>query len=915
MSKATCSGPWTVRVRARIRRPAPRRAAARRLAGMFGLSGGVWETLYEDFDLTVGPGQIVAVIGPSGSGKSVLLRKVLAALPGAEAMKTGDLARGELAPIDMVQGQSQGPWLDVLSRCGLAEAAVLVTPARRLSAGQLYRLALARAFWRAQTRRRPCVVVADEFASNLDDDTAAALCDRLRRWVTEQRLSVVVATARAELMEHLRPDQVIVKPLGRPVWSVRPTWRRRGAASQARVHRWPVRLGSIHDYHALASFHYLTGPPAAHKRVYVIRRPRGRRRDWSAAAAPGIAGVLVISPPLIGVGGREVATAGRYSTGDARAAIARLNDEVECISRVIVDPTYRSLGLAVRLVRHALKTSPAAVVEALAVMGRVHPFFELSGMASWYVAGPGKPVYYIHIDATRPLRNRPHALPPPRESHRARRRTSPGRGKPSRQPTDRRASTMTTINEWTSHRPASREELAAMVRNKLSLTLADSSLCSHHDCPLDYLAASFFDQDDLLVWANRGGGKTMLAAAATILDAVFRRPVKIRVLGGSFDQSDRLAEYIREMLAAYPELLAGPFTRRLARIVGGSEIRVLAQSQRAVRGQHVQKIRCDEVDLFDAEVWRAVQFATRSSSAARGSIEVLSTLHRPGGLMQQLVTSARRGVQGGSGYRLIQWCLWEVIERCPPQRPCEGCLLADDCRGVARQAMGFFRIDDAVAIKARSSRAAWEAEMLCRGAARQYMVFDEFDRARHVAECVYQPAWPLYRAIDFGYRSPLVCLWVQLSPAGNVIVLDEYVRSRLPLSRHAEEIRRRDLGPAVATYVDPAGRAREPTSGAACTEMLAAAGIPCTCRPSAIAEGLELIRAALAPAAGDPSLTIHPRCTHLAEAFQSYHYPPPGARGNADLPVKDGPDHLIDALRYFFINRARPRIAIARMRY
>jgi hypothetical protein len=205
--------------------------------------------------------------------------------------------------------------------------------------------------------------------------------------------------------------------------------------------------------------------------------------------------------------------------------------------------------------------------------------------------------------------------------------------------------------------------------------------------------------------------------------------------------------------------------------------------------------------------------------------------------------------------------------------------------------------------------------MLCRGAARQYLVFDEFDPARHVADCTYEPSWPLYRAIDFGYRSPLVCLWIQIGPAGSVCVLDEYVRSRLPLGRHAEEIRRRDVGPAVATYVDPAGRAREATSGAACTEMLAAAGIPCTCRPSAIAEGLELIRAALAPAAGDPSLIIHPRCKHLVEALGTYHYPPPGARADANAPVKDGPDHLVDALRYFFVNRARPRIAIARGRY
>jgi hypothetical protein len=280
--------------------------------------------------------------------------------------------------------------------------------------------------------------------------------------------------------------------------------------------------------------------------------------------------------------------------------------------------------------------------------------------------------------------------------------------------------------------------------------------------------------------------------------------------------------------------------------------------------------------------------------------------------MVKLIADAREGTYPG---RLFSWCLWEVIERCDESRSCGSCLLADDCRGVARKASGYFGIEDAVSIKARSSRAAWESEMLCLGAHRDSVVFPEFSAARHVYAAEYRPDVPLYRAIDFGYRSPLVCLWIQVSPDGAVHVLDEYIRARLPLAQHAAEILRRDKGPVQATYVDPAGRQKESTSGAACTEMLAAAGIPCQCRGGTINEGLELIRAALSPAVGEESLKIHPRCTRLIEAFQNYHYPPPESSADADKPVKDGPDHLIDALRYFFLNRMRPRIAIERSRY
>jgi len=475
--------------------------------------------------------------------------------------------------------------------------------------------------------------------------------------------------------------------------------------------------------------------------------------------------------------------------------------------------------------------------------------------------------------------------------------------------------------------PAKPKDLIRVVDNLFGVKVPDKPICPGHQAPLDYLLASFFRQEDLLIWACRGGGKTYLAAIATLLNAIFHGPVEILVLGGSFDQSDRLADYIRDILLSHPELLGGRATRQRVPLWNGSEIRMLPQSEQAVRGRHVQKIRCDEVDLFDEQVWRAVQFSTRSQAETRGSIEVLSTLHRPGGLMQQLVSASRTaGPQDDTGapqvgYRLMQWCLWEVIERCGPERQCGDCLLADDCRGAARRADGFFPIDDAISIKARSSRAAWEAEMLCLGVQRENLVFREFAASRHVRRVEYCADWPLYRAIDFGYRSPLVCLWIQVTPAGCVHVIDEYVRTFLPVATHAQEILRRDPRwgnkPAKVemTYVDPAGRQRESTSGRACTEILAAAGIPCAWRASSLGDGLELIRSALAPAAGEPALLVNPRCVRLIEAFGSYHYPPPGAAGDPDVPVKDGPDHAIDALRYFFVNRFRPGQATKRARY
>ena len=83
-------------------------------------------------------------------------------------------------------------------------------------------------------------------------------------------------------------------------------------------------------------------------------------------------------------------------------------------------------------------------------------------------------------------------------------------------------------------------------------------------------------------------------------------------------------------------------------------------------------------------------------------------------------------------------------------------------------------------------------------------------------------------------------------------------------------------------------------------QILRNAGFAVRTRSSEIVDGLELIRAALRPASGEPTLFIHARCKRLIEALTCYRYPD---SGTTEKPLKDGRhDHLIDALRYHFVN-------------
>jgi hypothetical protein len=210
------------------------------------------------------------------------------------------------------------------------------------------------------------------------------------------------------------------------------------------------------------------------------------------------------------------------------------------------------------------------------------------------------------------------------------------------------------------------EDLAACVKMFCGLDVPRKRVCPDHDAPFDYLWAAYHDEADLVVWAPRGGAKTRLGAVATLLDLLHKPGVAVRILGGSLEQSLRMWEYLVPDLAgrARGKLASQPReTVRKLSLLNGSTAAALAQSQRAVRGLRVQRLRCDEVEMFDPAVWNAAQLVTRSSGGVRASIEALSTLHLPYGLMARVVDDAQR-----AGTRVLKWCLLEVLEKCPRLR-------------------------------------------------------------------------------------------------------------------------------------------------------------------------------------------------------------------------------------------------------
>lgn len=458
--------------------------------------------------------------------------------------------------------------------------------------------------------------------------------------------------------------------------------------------------------------------------------------------------------------------------------------------------------------------------------------------------------------------------------------------------------------------PRTSEQLHAYVRLVLGFYMPRKAIVPGHSAPFSYIKHAFFEDRkprDCVVWANRGGGKTQLGAIATLLDLIFKPGIEIRILGGSFDQSSKMYRYLKLMLESdiFSDLIQGNLTSQSVSLINGSHVEILAQSQRAVRGQRVHKLRCDEVELFDPEIWEAAQLVTRSGQCGNvfvhASIETLSTMHRPFGLMQNLVKNAKE-----QSRKVMRWGVLDVLEKCPPERSCDSCRLFSDCRGMAKHAQGFISIDDAVQQHTRVGNQTWRSEMLCLEPSRSESVYAEFDAAVHVVEFEVDQkhqSMTWVGGIDFGYRSPTVLLWAFVDDADDLYIVDELAVREHTTEQIIDQANHRSWPRPQWIGADPAGNQRNEHTGTTTISMWRKAGYTIRYCKSEIESGVNAVRRRLKRADGSAAIFIHPRCRSLVESLSMYHYP--SNKPQAELPAKDGPDHAADALRYLIVNLDR----------
>ncbi|MCW4003623.1 MAG: hypothetical protein NWE95_06910 [Candidatus Bathyarchaeota archaeon] len=306
-----------------------------------------------DMELKIGPRDIVYVTGDSGSGKSVLLRAIRKDL-GDEAIDLSEVRIKADKPLIETVGATVEEGLELLSRVGLNDAFLFLRTYSQLSDGQKYRYRIAKLM---ESGKQWWLM--DEFAATLDRDTAKIVAFNLQKLARRSGKAVIAATTHGDLFEDLNPSVHVHKRFGEEI-TVH-YYENKPAEECSLTREMVVEQGQLSDWRRLSGFHYRSHNAGASRKVYCLKR------------GVELCGVIVYTYPPPGCSGRHLVLPSKLS-------MEKLNSGLSTISRVVIHPKYRSIGLGAKLIRETLLLVGTPCVEMIAVMAKYNPFAEKAGM-------------------------------------------------------------------------------------------------------------------------------------------------------------------------------------------------------------------------------------------------------------------------------------------------------------------------------------------------------------------------------------------------------------------------------------------------------------------------------------------------------------------------------------------------------
>jgi hypothetical protein len=334
-------------------------------------------------------------------------------------------------------------------------------------------------------------------------------------------------------------------------------------------------------------------------------------------------------------------------------------------------------------------------------------------------------------------------------------------------------------------KPQNDEVLHWYIWEWLGFKIPRVKICDDHgpNCgsvaPFDYVSDMFFDRaEDVIVFANRTGGKTLNTAVLNQLDMAFKQDCEIASAGSTLDQADRMYSYfvkfhkdknVKGLLLKDP-IKKGSFYDN------DSMLEVITGSIKGLNSPHPSKVRIDEVELMD---WDTLQEAFSMSMTKAGILSqnvYLSTRKYDTGTFQRLLDEAPE-----KDMKIYAWCIWEAMEKCT--RECHGdpefgdCVMFEVCKGKGHECDGFYTIKDTIRKFRSMSRDKFEAQWLNKKPSQEIYVYGgRYHEDVHLIDPLPQePHWIVNSSIDFG------------SSPGHPFVYSKYWVDVMPLYRILKE--------------------------------------------------------------------------------------------------------------------------------
>ncbi len=373
-----------------------------------------------------------------------------------------------------------------------------------------------------------------------------------------------------------------------------------------------------------------------------------------------------------------------------------------------------------------------------------------------------------------------------------------------------------------------------------------------------------------LVVCGRRFGKTTLAAVEAAIGLI--AGAKVWVVAPTYRQCTRAISIVGKLVGRIPALgerLSPTSSPPRLTLGGGTVEGRSAEHPEGLLGERVDLLILDEAARISREVWES---CLSPALIEGGRALIISTPHGTGWLYE-LYQRAR------------EWEEWEVFRFPSQSNP----LVSSEL--IERE-------------RRRLPEEVFASEYLAEFVLPRERAVPEFDPRVHVGEVEFDPLLDLYRAIDFGFRDPFVCLDFQITPQGQVRVIGEYYRRGVVLSEHVGELREgerryRFARPPGRDYYRPQGEAGErihyaadPSGGGLLAELRLKLARPVIARrvlrESSFMRLRELFRLRLC---GEPAVIIHPRCVHLIRELSELRLHPETGQSL-------GSDHAVDALRY-----------------